>query len=274
VVEARHGYIRHVTTSNRTAIIDNLRTVFLSFGAVAEHLTPDQWQAQSLCPAWTAHGVVAHVTAIEAALTGWRPGDENPFVAIPELAREVSALQPSALLERYHAVTDARLVELATMTDEEFENPSITPVGPGTYARFMAIREFDMWVHERDIRVPLGIAGDDGGPAAEMALDEVHGSIGFIVGKKIGLADGQGIAFELTGPVHRRLLAKVDGRAARVDDLPVADTTVTVTTDSLTFMLLACGRIDPEGPIADGRIKWTGDDVVGAHAARNLAFTM
>ena len=49
---------------------------------------------------------------------------------------------------------------------------------------------------------------------------------------------------------------------------------VTLTTDSLTFMLLACGRIDPEGPISDGRITWTGDDAVGAHAARNLAFTM
>lgn len=267
-----NNYIRLVTTSNRIAIIDNLRTVFESFGAVAENLTTEQWQAQSLCPAWTAQSVVAHVTAIEAALTGWRPGDENPFAAIPALAIEVSALQPPALLERYRAVTAARLAELATMTDEEFVSPSITPVGPGTFARFMAIREFDMWMHERDIRVPLGIAGDDGGPAAEMALDEVHGSLGFIVGKKIGLADGKGIAIELTGPVHRRLFAKVDGRAARVDELPSPD--VTLTTDSLTFMLLACGRIDPEGPISDGRITWTGDDTIGAHAARNLAFTM
>ncbi len=261
-----------MTTSNRTTITANLRTVFESFGSVAERLTPEQWHAQSLCPAWTAQGVVAHVTAVEAALTGWRPGDENPFAAIPALAEEASVLQPPALLERYCAVTAARLAELATMTDEEFANPSITPVGLGTYGRFMTIREFDMWVHERDIRVPLSIAGDDGGPAAEMALDEVHGSIGFIVGNKIGLADGKGIAIELTGPVHRRLLAKVDGRAARVEELPSPD--VTLTTDSRTFMLLACGRIDPEGPISDGRITWTGDDAVGAHAARNLAFTM
>jgi len=49
---------------------------------------------------------------------------------------------------------------------------------------------------------------------------------------------------------------------------------VTLTTDSLTFMLLACGRIDPEEPIADGRIRWTGDGTLGERAARNLAFTM
>ena len=132
-----------MTTSNRTTITANLRTVFESFGSVAERLTPEQWHAQSLCPAWTAQGVVAHVTAVEAALTGWRPGDENPFAAIPALAEEVSVLQPPALLERYCAVTAARLAELATMTDEEFANPSITPVGLGTYGRFMTIREFD-----------------------------------------------------------------------------------------------------------------------------------
>jgi hypothetical protein len=65
---------------------------------------------------------------------------------------------------------------------------------------------------------------------------------------------------------------KVDGRAAVVDEL--ADPTVTVTTDSLTFMLLGCGRIDPEAAISDGRITWSGDETLGALAARNLRFTM
>jgi len=258
--------------STANEIRENLRTVFTSFGSVVQRLTPEQWIAQSLCPAWTMQGVVTHVTTIETALLGWRPGAESPFGAMPAIAAELANLDPAALLDRYNSVTARRLVELAEMTDDEFAVPCMTPVGPGTYARFMAIREFDMWVHERDIRVPLHIPGDDGGPVAEMALDEVHGSIGFIVGKKIGLSEGQGIAIELTGPVHRRLLAKVVGRAARVEELAAPD--VTLSTDSLTFMLLACGRIDPEGPIADGRITWSGDDALGAHAARHLAFTM
>lgn len=259
-------------TSSRSQIVDNLRSVFQSFGDVAAGLSPEQWSAPSLCPAWTAQGVVAHVATIETALRGWRPGDDNPFGQMGAIAQELGALSPADLLERYRTVTAARLAELDAMTDDEFDSPSVTPVGPGTYGRFMAIRVFDVWVHERDIRVPLGIPGDDSGPAAEMALDEVHGSLGFIVGKKIGLADGKGIAFELTGPVRRTLLAKVDGRAARVESLPHPD--VTLTTDSLTFMLLACGRINPEVPIADGRISWTGDAELGAHAARHLAFTM
>jgi predicted lipid carrier protein YhbT len=64
----------------------------------------------------------------------------------------------------------------------------------------------------------------------------------------------------------------VVGRATVVDELP--DPTVTVTTDSLTFMLLACGRIDPEKAISDGRITWSGDENLGTLAARNLRFTM
>ena len=258
--------------SDRTAIIDNLEAVFTSFGTVLDGLTPSQWSVQSLCPAWTVHGVAVHITALETVLTGWRPGDESPFASMAAVVAELSDLAPAELLARYHAVVAGRLAELHTMTDALFDTPSITPVGPGTYARFMAIRVFDVWVHERDIRVPLGLPGDDSGPAAEMALDEVHASIGFIVGKKMGLPDGKGIAFELTGPVRRRLMAKVDGRAARVDELPAPDTTLT--TDSLTFLLLACGRIDPEQPIEDGRITWTGDAEIGARAARHLAFTM
>jgi len=261
-----------VTAPSRLQLIDNLRSVFQSFGAVVDGLSDDQWRAQSLCPAWVIREVVVHVTAIELALLGWRPGDDNPFVRMAAMQPELHTLSPAELAHRYHEVTTARVAELKSMTDAEFAQPSLTPVGPGTYGRFMAIRCFDVWVHERDVRVPLHLDGDDSGPAAELALDEVHASLGYIVGKKIGLADGQGIAIELTGPVSRRLMAKVDGRAARVDELPSPD--VTLTMDSLTFMLLACGRIDPEVPLADGRVVVSGDVALGTHAARNLSFTM
>ncbi|MCY7298055.1 MAG: maleylpyruvate isomerase family mycothiol-dependent enzyme [Ilumatobacteraceae bacterium] len=261
-----------MTAPSRLQLIDNLRSVFQSFGVVVDGLSDGQWRAQSLCPAWTMHDVVVHITAIELALLGWRPGDENPFVRMATIQPELQKLSPSELTRRYHEVTTARIGEMTSMTDEEFAQPSLTPVGPGTYGRFMAIRCFDVWVHERDVRVPLYLDGDDSGSAAELALDEVHASLGYIVGKKIGLAHGQGIAIELTGPVSRRLLAKVDGRAARVDELPSPD--ITLTMDSLTFMLLACGRIDPEVPLADGRVAVSGDIALGTHAARNLSFTM
>jgi uncharacterized protein (TIGR03083 family) len=217
--------------------------------------------------------VAVHLTTIESALLGWRPDSgDNPFTKMGAIAQQLSALEPDDLRARFHEVVLGRLHEIERMTDAEFDAPSFTPVGQATYGRFMSIRVFDIWVHEQDVRVPLGVPADSGGPAAEMALDEVEVSIGYIAGKKIGLADGQSIAFHLTGPVHRDIFVKVDGRAARVAELPNPD--VTVTADSLTFMLLACGRIDPGPAIADGRISWIGDAAIGERAARNLAFTM
>ena len=83
---------------------------------------------------------------------------------------------------------------------------------------------------------------------------------------------GKGITFDLTGPLTRQLHVAVDGRAARVESLDHPD--VTVTTDSTTFIQLACGRIDPQAQIDSGAISWTGDDEIGDRAARNLRFTM
>ena len=261
--------------STRTQIIENLDRCFTSLSDVATKLTDDQWSTPSLCPDWTVQGVVAHVAAVEEVLSGWwpeGPTDPPPFASIPPIFSELSTATPATLTDRLQSVFDRRRLELAALDDAAFATPCATPVGPGTYTRFMEIRVFDCWVHERDIRVPLGLSGDDGGPAAEMALDEVRGSLGYIVGKRMGFPDGSSIAFELTGPVPRRLLVNVDGRATVVDEL--ANPKVTVTTDSLTFMLLACGRIDPETAISDGHITWSGDETLGELAARNLRFTM
>ncbi|MCJ7672470.1 MAG: maleylpyruvate isomerase family mycothiol-dependent enzyme [Acidimicrobiia bacterium] len=261
--------------STRTQTIENLDHCFRSLTNLTTQLTDDQWSTPSPCPDWTVQGVVAHVAAVEEVLSGWWPAgptDPPPFASIPPIFTELSTAAPATLLDRLQSVFDHRRSELAALDEAGFATPCGPPVGPGTYGRFMEIRVFDCWVHERDIRVPLGLPGDDRSPAAEMALDEVRGSLGYIVGKRMGFPDGASVAFELTGPVERRLFVNVVGRATVVDELP--DPTVTVTTDSLTFMLLACGRIDPEEAISDGRITWSGDEALGALAARNLRFTM
>jgi hypothetical protein len=149
---------------------------------------------------------------------------------------------------------------------------SWTPVGVKTYGRFLEIRIFDLWVHERDITTPLHWPADDAGPRAEIALGEVAGSLGYIVGKKIGLPDGTSIVFHLTGPVARDLSVVVDGRAKVVDHVDAPD--VELTTDTVTFIQLACGRLDPQQPIDSGAVTWTGDSSLGDRAARNLRFTM
>lgn len=255
--------------------VDNLRRCYDSVDELLDGLGAEQWSVPSLCPAWDVRGVVGHLGGVEHMLLGEEPGSMTetiPFAKVGAWLAEAEGLDHAAFLARYRATIAARRTELESITVEQLERTSLTPVGPGTYGRFMAVRVFDYWVHEQDMRVPLGRPGHESGPAAEMAIDEIHRSLPYIVGKRIGLPDGMSITFELTGPVERRMHLVVAGRAGLVDAVPAAD--VTLRADSTTFALLACGRIDPQGAIDDGRVTWSGSDQWGDTAARNLAFTM
>ncbi len=114
--------------------------------------------------------------------------------------------------------------------------------------------------------------GHASGPAAELALDEVRRSFGYIVGKRAAIPDGSSVLIELHGPIEGQLAAVVDGRARIVDELDHPD--AIVRTDSLTFMLLACGRIDPESRLASGGIELGGNKELAGHLTRNLRFTI
>jgi SCP-2 sterol transfer family len=68
------------------------------------------------------------------------------------------------------------------------------------------------------------------------------------------------------------LAVAVDGRAKVVGHLDRPD--VELITDSVTFVQLASGRIDPQAQIDAGKVSWTGDAELAERAARNLRFTM
>ena len=238
-------------------------------------LSPAEWEAPSLCPDWTVRDVFEHLASIENALVSWVPvaaDSPPPFRLAGDFTKEVVGLDAPVLMERVHRVFGRRHQDLEQLNPADLAQPSWTPVGPGTYGRFMEIRIFDFWVHERDISTPLGRPTDDTGARAEIALAEVEGSLGYIVGKKVGLPDGRSIVFHLSGPLARDITVVVDGRARVVEKAVRPD--VEVTTDTLTFIQLACGRIDPQDSIDLGAIFWRGDSEFGERAARHLRFTM
>lgn len=251
-----------------------LNGCYSSMEALCSDLDQAEWRAQSLCPAWTVRDVVSHVTSIETVLAGWLPEDDQtppPFERAAEFPRD-TAVCGTSYVENVRTIYDRRRRDLAALSGADLKRPSWMPTGVGTYGRFLAIRVFDFWVHERDITTPLDRVTDDTGLAAEIALDEVQSSIGYIVAKLVDLPDGKSISFCLTGPLVRELNVVVDGRAKQIDRLDNPD--VTLTMDSTTFIQLACGRIDPQIPIDSGVVTWTGDVELGERAARNLRFTM
>jgi uncharacterized protein (TIGR03083 family) len=262
-----------VTDLERTR--GSLEQCYDAIEALSTRLDSAQWQVQSLCPDWRARDVVAHLGMMERVMTGWLPGSVEEVPALDRVQPyndQVKALDDESFAGRIREIFADRRSDLAALTQEDLDRASWTPVGAKTYGRFLEIRIFDFWVHERDITTPLGWPTDDAGPRAEIALAEVEGSLGYIVGKKIGFPDGKSIVFHLTGPINRDLSVKVDGRARQVEHLANPD--VELTTDTLTFLQLACGRIDPQQQIDQGKVTWTGDSELADRAARNLRFTI
>ncbi len=258
----------------RDVLVGATETCFDRIGALVRDLSEGEWEVQSLCPDWNVRQTIAHVVGVEDVLSGWTPDVETPppFEKIGALIEQSSSMSTEDFIDRVDSILADRRSELGAMADDAVDAPSLTPVGRQTYGRFLAIRVFDFWVHERDVCIPLGRTTEDGGVEAEIAVDEVHRSIGYIVGKKIGLPDQMSIRFDLSGPIERQIAAVVDGRAGAVDTLDDPDVLVSV--DSTAFVMLACGRVDPQEMIDTGRISWSGDAEWGETAARNLAFTM
>jgi uncharacterized protein (TIGR03083 family) len=252
-----------------------LEACYDAIESLCQRMDARQWQIQSLCPDWKARDVVQHLAMMERVMTGWLPDstDELPhFDRVATVDEEMKAADDAGLASLVGEIFAARRRDLAALTPADMERPSWTPVGVKSYGRFLEIRTFDFWVHERDITTPLGWPADDTGPRAQIALAEVTGSLGYIVGKRIGLPEGTSIVFRLTGPIVAEESVVVDGRARVVEH--VDDPDVVVTTDTVTFIQLACGRIDPQEQIDAGRITWTGNSELGDLAARNLRFTI
>lgn len=256
-------------------ITGSLEQCYDAVEAIAARMDSGQWQAQSLCPDWDMRGVITHLGMMERVMTGWLPDgadDLPPLDRIGPYQEQVARLDDKAFAARIGEIFADRRADLARLKDADLARPSWTPVGPRSYGGFLEIRIFDFWVHERDITTPLGWWSHDAGPRAEIALGQVASSIGYIVGKKVGLPDGASIVFHLTGPVARDLAVVVDGRAKAVGQVDQPD--VELTTDTVTFIQLAGGRIDPQAQIDAGKVTWTGNDELGARAARNLRFTI
>lgn len=234
----------------------------------------DDLATRSLCPDWDVRGVLAHVLGIEVVLDGWVPSADvsPPFGKMRVVADEFAQLSHGEVAADVERICASRLTHLRSLGEDVAGLPSITPTGVKTYGDFLHIRVFDLWVHAHDIAIPLGRPVALDGLATELALDEVAGAIGYIVGKKVGLPDGMAAVVHITGGVERDIAVRVDGKARPVDS--VGDPDVELTADVETFVLLAAGRIDPQERIDAGRLTWSGDNEWGERMARNLAYTM
>jgi uncharacterized protein (TIGR03083 family) len=274
-----------VTTLDKADVLAGLFGVWDEVDGLLAGLVDEQWHAQTPLPGWTVHDVTAHLIGTESMLQG---------VATPEADIDVSTLKhvrndvgvmnerwvrklrgvsAADMLENFRATTAQRREALTDMGEADWNQITVTPAGPDTYARFMRVRDFDCWMHLHDIRDALGQPSDSpAGPASRLALDEMAASMGFVVGKLGGAPDGSRVAIELTGPLARIINVAVEGRGQVVDDFGGQEPTATIALDGLLFTRLAGGRTTV-AQHADA-VRYGGDEEVGQRVVEHLNYVI
>jgi uncharacterized protein (TIGR03083 family) len=275
---------RPVTELDKSDVLSGLFDTWDSLGGLLTGLSEQQWQTPTPLPGWTVHNVVAHIIGTESVLHGISTPEadidvstlahvrNDVGIANERWVRYLSAESEPEQQDRFRSITADRRKRLTDMSDDDWNAPTLTPVGPESYGRFMRVRLFDCWMHEQDIRDGVGRPSPDAelsGPAGRLALDEIAATMGYVVGKLGKAPDGSRVAIELTGPLTRTIRVAVDGRARVVDDFGGLDPTSTVRLDGLLFTRLAGGRTDDTAGI-----ELSGEKEVGARVVEHLNFVI
>ena len=195
--------------SNDKNLVDNMEWVWRSINDLCDGLTEEGWKTPTDCPGWSVQDQLSHLAGAEASILGQpRPGHtpkDTSFVR-NEMGRNNEILvdwrRPSpgsAIQKEFREVTSQRLELLRAMVPADFDQATDTPIGPGTIRDFLAIRIFDAWVHEQDIRRALGRPGHLEGPVAQHSMDRMFMAMPFVVGKKAQAVAGTTVVFQITG---------------------------------------------------------------------------
>lgn len=268
-------------TRSKDEIVAALHDTFDALIELAHSLDGDQWLVASECPGWNVRDVYAHMLGTERMLLGQQPPPSDAPVG-DHVRNDIGRFNeqwvdayrnrpPSELVADFEATIAERYAALDAMPEDKWEEVGFTPAGQDTHGRFMQIRVFDCWIHEQDVRGPLGLPGHASGPAVEVALDELTTSMGYVFGKKVGATEGQSLTLRLQGDASRTIHVRVEGRATVVPELH-GDPTVTVTIPTLDWFRIAAGR-RPGDPDAPG-ITIEGDVDLGRRLIEHAAYTI
>ena len=263
-------------------MVDLMETVWQSIAALCADLAPEQWAMPTECPGWSVQDQVSHLVGSECRLLG-RPAPAHEPADISHVQNEVGQsnevlvdyrrqFSGADVLAEFREITAERLGVLRGMSEADFAAETPNPLGSGPYTDLLAIRIYDAWVHEQDMRRTLGIPGHLSGPVARHAYGRTEMAMPFVVGRKVRPDDGTTVVFEITGDVGGTIALNMDGgRAHRMDDAP-ASPAVGLTMDLTAFNALGTGRWTAERALAGGSVAIDGDQALGERIVGEMNF--
>ena len=242
-------------------VLDQLREVWESLAVLCRPLSEGQWDLATDCPGWSVKDNVSHMVGTERILLGETPPPapepmpayvHNSIGEVNEAWVAARRDTPGAdVLDEFVDVTGRRLAILGDLAEPSWAEIGWSPIGQVPYRDFMAIRVFDCYIHEQDIRRAVGAPGHLDGSLADYAVERVVQALPFVLGKKVAPADGTVVTWEVArgGAASPRAatVAVQGGRGTMLDAAASAPgETVRLRMDIETFLKLGCGRGDPE----------------------------
>jgi uncharacterized protein (TIGR03083 family) len=274
-----------MTDESREPAIDLLDVVWSSIDDLGAGLDEAQWKTPSELPGWSVQDNLSHIIGTELMMRG-EPTPDNEPARTDHLHNPIGEMNEhwvehyrgwsgADLLDEFRRVSSARLAELRAMPPERFDEVGPTPVGEAPYREFLAVRVFDSWIHEQDMRRALGRPGHRSGPAVELSLGRMVSAMPFVVGKKVGAPDGTSVVLvvepaDSDGAVLV-IPVEVAGRASVAASPPDAPTArIVLGIDA--FVALSTGRWDPQESIRRSDASFDGDDALGRSVVEQLNF--
>ncbi len=263
-------------------MVDLMEAVWKSIDGLCSGLTQEQWSLPTECPGWSVQDQVSHLVGSECRLLG-RPAPAHEPADTSHVRNEVGQgnevlvdyrrqFSGADVLAEFREVTAERLGVLRAMSEADFAADTPNPLGSGPYTDLLAIRIYDAWVHEQDMRRTLGIAGHLSGPVAQHAYGRTEAAMPFVVGRKVRPDDGATVVFEITGEAGGSIALNMDGgRAHRMDAAP-ASPTVKLTMGLEPFNALGTGRWSAEHALGTGSVAIDGDRELGERIVGEMNF--
>ena len=250
-------------------------------------MRPDDAARPTDCPGWTVLDQIAHVASTEAMVAGEPEPDvdvshhthvRHGFGArIERYVESRRGRDPEELLDEL----EERLAERLTVYrgDTAWAEREVRgPFGPTTWHDLLAIRTFDIWMHEQDVREALERPGGLDTGAAALAVSVLFAELPRLVAKDAAVEPGNAVVLDLTGPTVGRAGARVEEQDGKARGIPLftgdAEEHPDVVTTSLTMSTRVAGRLAGGRRAPDDlHVVVHGDDDVARRVMAAMAIT-
>lgn len=245
--------------------------------ALAEGFTADQWDLATRCPGWSVKDVYSHLVGVERLAMGEPNPDHDlpdypwvsgPFGTLMEIHVDIRRTTPGDdVLEELRQIVERRVQDYA---DPELDGDS-TVVFFGSerpLRELLAVRVFDRWAHEQDIRAAIGVPGNLDSIAAAASFERMRLGLSRRV-TEAGAVSGDCVVVETTGAGAFRQVFLVADDGSVIDAAQGSTATLLLRTGTANWVSLVCGRAD--AVLADVQVE--GDQALAHRLLPTLAIT-